>query len=780
MKHLKYLLPLLTVVFLVACEREAFVHTRDISINATIEQLRNDDGSKVVLINEEYIFWEIGDEISIGSDLSVNEGEGTFATKGDLVNSSPGSDYEDFSGVFLAALPDGSSKFLGLHPYNAGNVIKGKAAAPFFDNPTLVLRDVQPLRNDSTFSRRDFPMVGWYGGHWDGDPGSEAFNLDFHSLAAIVRIQLYNNASAAKVTQINFTETTGKKLSGAFTVHNFNTYEPYLSGGGASTVSITCGENGRTLGNDTVLSFYLVLPALGDRSVTTEYKLEMEVVSNQGHCKKNFTVETRRAGITYMRAMGITEWSADGAGAGSPGLVGTGSVTRPFKIYSVADLQYLRNCYNNPDGEGKRYINNMLITPNTHIRIMRSDLVLNVDNWTSSINNFEGHITAVSAQSAPGITNNSSWPIFESVKTTGYVENLTVKSNAHYGSTGVGKSPLCRTNNGHINNCVVTTPASGDTIVSQNDNLAGICVTNSGTIDGCRCQARMRTENGHAIAGICLTNNGTIVDCQATAPMNVTTAADALTRVAGICYLNNSTVSRCYYNANIASSIANWGAIVYDNKGTVQHCYFGGGNLTSTGVVAGIVHNNRGDNAKIENCRINGHIAGLCAGGIVDSLVDGQIINCYADNSYAQVELSSVSGTRIAGGLVAIMTGGSIENSYAHNVSLIHYDPTADLKGGIVGKITGGSITNCYSYVTSSGDKFYGATTLTGTALTNAFGRCYLVNGGAQGGVTIVTTANAAATSGENALVTRLNADGKPSGGYTWTPGTTAPILQMP
>jgi hypothetical protein len=129
---------------------------------------------------------------------------------------------------------------------------------------------------------------------------------------------------------------------------------------------------------------------------------------------------------------------------------------------------------------------------------------------------------------------------------------------------------------------------------------------------------------------------------------------------------------------------------------------------------------------------------------------------------------------------VAIMTGGSIENSYAHNVSLIHYDPAVDLKGGIVGKITGGSITNCYSYVTSSGDKFYGATTLTGTALTNAFGRCYLVNGGAQGGVAIVTTANAAATSGENALVTLLNADGKPSGGYTWIHGTTAPILQMP
>ena len=770
MKYFKWFC-LVGLLLTVACEREAFVHTRDISINATIEQLRNDDGSKVVLINEEYIFWEIGDEISIGSDLSVNEGEGTSATKGDLVNSSPGSDYEDFSGVFLAALPDGSSKFLGLHPYNEGNVIKGMDEAPYFYNPTLVLRGVQPLRNDSTFSRRDFPMVGWYGGHWDGDPGSEAFNLDFHSLAAIVRIQLYNNTTAAKVSRIKFTETTGKKLSGAFTVQKFNTYEPYLSGGGADTVSITCGENGRTLGNDTVLSFYLVLPALGDRSVTTEYKLEMDVVSNQGHCKKNFTVSTRRAGITYMRAMGITAWSA--SGDGEPGLVGTGSVTRPFKIYSVADLQYLRNCYNSTE----RTINNMPITPNTHIRIMRSDLVLDVDNWTSSINNFEGHITAVSAQSTPGITNNSSWPIFESIKTTGYVENLTVKSNAHYGSTGVGKSPFCRSNSGHINNCVVTTPASGDTIVSQNDGVAGICVTNSGTIDGCRCQARMRTENGHAIAGICLTNNGTIVDCQATAPMNVTTAADALTRVAGICYLNNSTVSRCYYNANIASSIANWGAIVYDNKGTVQHCYFGGGNLTSTGVVAGIVHNNRGNNAKIENCRINGHIAGLCAGGIVDSLVGGQIINCYADNSYAQVELSSVSGTRIAGGLVAIMTGGSIENSYAHNVSLIHYDPAVDLKGGIVGKITGGSITNCYSYVTSSGDKFYGVST--GTP---SYSRCYLVNGGAQGGVTIVTTANAAATSGENALVTLLNADGKPSGAYTWLlpTGTTAPILQTP
>lgn len=774
MKYFKWFC-IVGLLLTVACEKERErCLTRDISINATIEQLhREGDDSKVVLINEEYVFWEIGDEISIASDQSTNNGDGTYATKGDLVNSSPGSDYEDFSGVFLAALPDGSSKFLGLHPYNAGNVIKGKDEAPYFYNPTLVLRDVQPLRNDSTFSRRDFPMVGWYGGHWDGAEGSEAFNLDFHSLAAIVRIQLYNTTDPATVNRIDFTETTGKKLSGAFTVNNFNTYEPYLSGGSSSNVSIDCGD-GRNLGNDTVLSFYLVLPALGDRNTTTEYKLQMDVVSNKGHCIKNFTAKTRRAGITYMRAMGITEWSA--SGDGEPGLVGCGSATRPFKIYSVEDLQYLRNCYNST----KRTINNMPITPNTYIRIMRSDLVLNVDNWTSSINNFEGHITAVSAQSAPGITNNSSWPIFESVKTTGYVENLTVKSNAHYGSTGVGKSPLCRTNSGHINNCVVTTPASGDTIVSQNDGVAGICVTNSGTIDGCRCQARMRTENGHAIAGICLTNNGTIVDCQATAPMNVTTDADAYTRVAGICFENNSIVRRCYYNANINNSTASWGAIVYDNKHTVEFCYFGGGTLISTGHMGGIVHNNIGNSAKVNYCRINGHIEGICAGGIVDSLTGGKILNCYADNAgYARVGLSSASGTRIAGGLVAVMTGGRIENSYAHGVTIQHHDPEVDIKGGIVGKFTGGSLCNCYSYVPSSGDKFYGTTTYTNVEIVDnhVFTTCFLVDG-SQTCVTIVTPANAAASSGADALITMLN-DGKLGDSYTWLlpTGASAPTL---
>lgn len=766
MKYCKWMAIALLALLSVSCEKEQLREGRSITFNATIEQMDNSD-SKIFLSREQWIYWEIGDEISIGSNLSSGA-----AVKGDLVNSSPG-DYEDFSGVFIAALPEGSKYFLGLHPYNEDNVINGKDEAPYFDNPTLILPTNQPLRSDSTFSRRILPMVAVYTDEWTPE-NPNPFNLDFHNLSGIVRVQLFNSSTTtdATVRSITFTSRDEKNLSGAFTVKNFTTAEPKLEGGTNDYVTITCGEEGLEIKKDSLRSFYLVLPARGTREQTVTYNLTMTVYSDQGSFSKDFNVPVRRCGITNMRAIGISNWES---GTASAGLAGNGTKTRPFKIYTLADLQYLRDCYNTT-----RRINNQTVTTNTYITLMRSDIVLTTANW-EPITNFTGHFSAVSGSSTPGITNNSTYPIFSTITEGSVVEGITVRSDAHYTNTGSGKSPFCTTNNGTIENCVVTSQ-TGTGIVSDIDAVAGLVVKNkaSGRIIGCNCRAKLTTLEDYSIAGICLENSGTIQGCQTTSDMSVTTASGQYTKVAGICLTNTGTgtVENSYFSSIISGSTAQWGGIVYDNKGTVNNCYFGGsGTIVTTGQIGAIVHTNSGTGT-VNYCRINGKVTGVRAAGIVDSLTAGKVINCYADAG--QVILSDATGTaRIAGGLVAVMTGGRIENSYARKVSVQH-SSSSDVKGGIVGTITGGTMENCYSYVANAG-LFYGSTTYTNVEIVDnhVFTRCYLVSGN-QTGTFSITTSSAAASSGEeNALVDALNAANQPSGSYSWLlpTGSSAPIL---
>lgn len=766
MKYCKWMAMALLALLSVSCEKEQLRNGRDITFSASIEQMDNSD-SKIILSREQWIYWELGDEISIGTELSSGQ-----AQIGYLVNASPG-DFEDFSGVFVATLPEWSKYFLGLHPYDERNIINGRGEGRTdFDNPTLFLPTEQPLRNDTTFSRRILPMVAVYTDEWS-DENPNPFNLDFHNLSGLVRVQLFNSSgSDVTVDSLIFKSRNDTKLSGQFTVTDFATAEPKLTGGSIDSVKITCGD-GLEIEQGSLRTFYLVLPARVTRNETFNYSLSMTVYSNQGKFSKNFSVPVRRCGITNMRAIGISNWES---GTASTGLAGNGTKTRPFKVYTLADLQYLRDCYNS--GENPRRINGQEITANTYITLMRSDIVLGTADW-EPIRSFVGHLSAVSGSSTPGITNNSNYPLFSKIEAGSVVEGITVKSDAHYTTPGSGKSPFCTENNGTIENCVVTSQ-TGTGIVSDIDAVAGLVVENkaSGRIIGCNCRAKLTTLEDYSIAGICLENSGTIQGCQTTSDMSVTTASGQYTKVAGICLTNTGTgtVENSYFSSIISGSTAQWGGIVYDNKGTVNNCYFGGsGTIVTTGQIGAIVHTNSGT---VNYCRINGKVTGVRAAGIVDSLTAGHVINCYADAG--QVILSDATGTaRIAGGLVAVMTGGRIENSYARKVSVQH-SSSSDVKGGIVGTITGGNVENCYSYVANAG-LFYGSTTYTNVEIVDnhVFTRCYLVSGN-QTGTFSITTSSAAASSGEeNALVDALNAANQPSGSYSWLlpTGSSAPVL---
>ena len=745
MKKLTIAIALLTLAILpMACQKEK-TGNEEFRFTATTERPQNYD-AKVQLVDERFIVWEYDDEISIGSNTSGDDKHQAW-----LYYSGPESeDWSNYNGVFLTSLPSDSRYFLGLHPYSENNVIAAGSGASF--SATINIPATQTYRNDNTFDKQVFPMVAWYGGEWANDPYTP-FNLDFHSLGAIVRLQFLNSTGAASaIRSITFT-STNKQLCGQYTVHNYNTYDPYLTGlePDKRTVTIDCGGSGVAFGNNQLLTFYLVLPAFAGRETTTQYTLTATVANTSGESRSiDFQVNTRRNGITYMQALAIESWTS---GTPTPTISGNGTADRPFRVYDIEDLKYLRDCYNSV----ARTINGQTITADTYIKLMRSDIELTSANWLAGIRNFVGHFEAMNQQSHPGITNScQNVPLFESIGSNGVVTGLTVKSKAVFNITNsTGVSPFCTENNGRIIDCIITSvPSGSDYTISIFSPLAGICVTNNGTIQGCRCEARVEVQSNQNFAGICLHNNGTIQGCQA----GDMTLRDFSAKGAGICYENSSTgtVKDCYFASNIMGSSADWGGIVYENSGIVKHCYLSStGHIYTSKGVGGIVRNNIGASSLVNYCWVAGPMQGRSVGGIVDSLVAGEVRNCF---NYNTAMITVTTATSVGGGLVAYVKGGQVNNSYAKDLTIIRRNPNAVI-GGLAGAVTGGTFSYCYSY--EDNNVFYG----TSTAAT--YTQCYLVDGSQTG----VTTVSSSPASNFTTLKDNLNVSGN-SNYSTWVQAT--------
>ncbi len=764
MKHTKILLLLLMAAGMVTfqgCEKDKLQCT-DITFNAIVEQPT--DESKVHLIDERWVYWEPGDRISIMGDQGGDQ-DGNLGTA--YLASNVAGDFSDYNGVFHTSLVQGSQYFLGLFPENTGNEI---IPAPVLDTfyTTINLNTTQAWRNDITFGRNVMPMVAWYGGSWE-DPHYTPFNLNFFLLGGIVRLEIINESSSpVTLDHIEIRSRDAKKLAGAFTVEKYKTHQPFLSDGTESTITLPYG--GDELQPNEIATFYLVLPALGNNSVTTKYSLTMEAVTNDSkHCIKNFNANVRRGGITYMRALGVDEWN-DGTGNANVRLVGDGSEARPFKIYTIEDLKYLRDCYNGTE----RTINGQPITSNTHVRIMRSDIPLTSADWLVGIRNFVGHLTSVATTSHPGIIDqcDNSVPLFESIDEDGVVEGLTLKCAFNFNITNpTGLSPFCSENAGIIRNCVLTTVPDDDSYsTSIFSSLAGICVTNTGTIEGCRCEGRIEVQSSKDFAGICLHNqaSGIIQGCQASGMV-----VRVQGRAAGICYENSGRVIDSYFATSITGSSADWGGIVYENSGTVEHCYLSAsGHIYTSKSVGGIVRTNKGSSSKVNYCWLAGPLKGTTAGGIVDSMAGGQIINCF-NSGDAMITVTTT--TSKGGGLAGRMTGGSITNSYVNGITLLRDHETANI-GGIVGVVSDGIIDNCYSK--ESNNAFYGSKS--GGTITHS----HLVNGSQTG----VNTVNSSTTDAYVTLQDKLNCPSNdaedcqfPAGAKEWidaSGNTTPPKLK--
>ena len=764
---------MLLTMGLTACHDDEVV---EVSFKASLEQPTNADSSKVYLQDERYVYWELGDRITIFGDAGEDGGRKAYTARLVDANNIGGQDGQDmgfFNGVFVTTMPWGSQYFLGLYPHSEDNAVSS-VSGNSFGTVTINLPAVQTVRSDAmgdmTFNKNVFPMVAWYGGNWTDS--TTAYNLDFHSVASIVRVQLFNTSGEdVSLDSIVFTSrNNATQLSGPFTIENYKTEDPNVRQTTATEktarVTVAALNNGVSspldisLDNTTLKSFYLVLPAYKGRHQTTTYQLTMTVHAKKGGEAKtfsqNFTVATRRNGITYMRAIAIGNWESATL---TPGLVGNGTAARPFKVYTRADLVYLRDCYNSGNGT----INNQTITEDTYIRIMRSDIALSPSTWTEGIYNFKGHISYTttgntSTSNPQGIVNNSGKPLFNTITSEGYVEGIPVICDTTIVIGTQPFSPLCLDNHGEIVNCYVTSrkgeaqgSMSTQTPGSSSYPIAGICINNHNLIKGCGCMVKFSSQR-RDVAGICYANHGTIQECYTSGPMTVTDANSA----AGICYtnFNDGTVKDCYFSSMPDSVNFNWGGLVYTNQGRVEHCYVGEtSSITSSGGVGGIVYSNE-DGGTIDYCWSEAALKGNGVGQIAARMTGGTIVNCFCNNSLTTVSLQSTSATAGGGGLVGEMSDSStLANSFAYINKVQRINNMGSI-GALVGVVNGTAarIKNCYTYETAGG-----STVMVGTYTTEntgLFENCYIV-AGSQSATGLTTYAATSANFGD--INTALN-----------------------
>lgn len=734
------------LILFASCKDEPEMITVNMTVKAEQPYSENTDGTKSFLSQEEFIYWEEGDSIAIASkssDLNVgtlSSGAGTRDAFYQMTLPASGDD-GNATGAFAAVYP-----YRSAYTYNTNGRTKQLLMTTGNASPTtqqLDYPDTMPYRAgasnaDFTFGQNCYPMVAYSpegrSTGWLSPDSTSHDTLGFHSVSGILRLQFFAAAGQGKtVKEIVVTslplgnEVNPRQISGIFNIKRIEYYNPYLepadenNDGNNNRYTIRITNVNQTLGRDDkagLFTFYLPLPAQtgktdgsghSDTNYFT-YRLKVTLVATDNtQSEKVLRAKIRRNSMTMMDALEILSWDASDHGTSEVQVVGNGTALRPFQVYTVEDLIKIRDAYNLGDA-GR--INGQKITENTYIKVVRTDIVLTTDNWTTGFNNFKGHFRCSSGSPiAAGITNNSHVPLFNSISAQGTVDSVTVKGTVTDYEANIAFSPLCNENNGLIRNCV-----NQVNLTSKNISIAGICVTNYGTITGSRNEGSLikKANSGSTVnvAGICLNNNGIV-----RASTTITHALLQGNNVAGVCYNNNSggMVRDCNTIISRTQQTSNWGCIVFNNKSgaTVQSCY-ASGVISTSGSVGGIVNVNNGN---ILGCRNQlAAIVGLTrVAGIAATLEAGEIRNCFQDGFGS---ITTQEGDVICGGLVGYMTGGAINNSYStFQCTLGHSQPGSHV-GGAVGVATAGAINNVYVY-DGVGKVFY--STNTGATMTNCY-----------------------------------------------------------
>lgn len=730
--------------------------------------------AKTQLEGERYILWEEKDDISFRS-LDEND---TIRARFILVSTDGNTKaiFESYRSLSEKKY-NSNSQYIALYPYSQNNILgsgdpANGGSAVFIDIPA-----VQQYVGDRTFGRTAMPMVA-YGGTFDETTGPYT-RLLFHNLAGIVRIQM-NNVTGEPVQLQSITFSSNQGLAGKFEVMNPHKHDPYLKktdDGTSDNLTITFGSE-FTL-DAALKTFYIPLPAQIDRNNEIVYEIMMTVTTTDGKSMDvTFKAPIRRNGLTKMPALNITEWTHNGANVS---LAGNGTIDRPFLIYTWQDLVKVRNAFNNAGSING--VNLKTASPSDlNFRIMRNDIVLQseyeingqkVEGWTGQGIAFKGVMTYGANQSVddPGITNNTDVPLFLSIASGSSVIGIPVRgtSTQSFQGTDAFFSPFCTTNEGTIFYCRVSNSAR---FVMNTDGigtvgLAGLCVTNHGTIENCGCGGTLKAPN---VAGICYTNQGTIKGCYASSPMKVFVTESNIDKsssyAAGICFDNRGTIEGCYFAANSSHLIsASWGGIAYNNSATITNCYIASsGVMYSTTSVGGVVHTMTG--GTLDYCRNESDVMNVTAGvnglgGIVNTLSGGVVRNCIRHSLSGS--FTCAAGPK--GGFVATMTGTpEVYNcAFYGDMSL----STATKCGAFVGDLQGGTIENCYGIQSAIGDAipFYGNKS-DGTTIAS----CY--SNATSADITTVTDYSTLHTTLTN-NISSLPSLTAPAKYYTWAAGTT-------
>ena len=730
---LKYLFFTLIAVLLLtvaSCRKEKF---KLVSLSGIIDDTAEEDESKVYLSDRErWLRWENGDQIFV---VSAEGPSGIY----DLEEDS----HKQLTGTFTNTTSDVTANTT-LYAFYPTTMATESSDIDVSDGQmTLILPRCHFYRSttaptepysipdpdpDFSFGKGAIPMVAYR-------PANDDHDLFFHSLAGILRFQLYGGSALSEAFAIDsiIFEAQDQRLSGAFTITKtaIEDNQPYItpvSGWSTDGKSVSISGEGNTSigislggGSSQLFTFYLPLPAIANPYGTgphyTTYNLKLYVYGKQGGATKyfvrTFKADIRRLSLTMMQAIEINRLvtSLPGAGgdggSGTPTIVGCGTEDRPFQIYTAQQLAYLRDRMNDGETVNGQTIYGTDEAKPTYIKICRSDINLISSSskgrgtkedlqgtsvvWTEGFRNFKGVMYFSSAAGENGgITNISDHPLFESISMNGKVEGVYVKGSKTL-TSGTGTfSPMCGVNNGTMTDCHNRCSVKS----KSGHNLAGLCCENHGTITGGANDTILESTGGN-VAGICYSNSGTLQG-----NFSLSTSIPKGTNIAGICYENKSggTVENCQVSANIPtiSSSGNWGVVVYENNGTVTNCRSVGTIVfTTSGSIGGVVHTNSGT---INGCSLSVTLRGGSnyVGGIVALMNGGEVRNCSADGDrfiYGIPSGGSSNQATYAGGIVGYLQSGAVYNCYNR------CPVTGAVNcGSVLGRIDDGAIIeNCWS-----------------------------------------------------------------------------------
>lgn len=764
MKNILRHLTFISLLLVVGCREkyETFAPEFVASSEAILAD-ENADSKVMLYHDEEWTRWEVGDIVRI------------FALNGsDAVMSNAGSSEFDFhegaednKGFFrLRTGEEGinaaASTYSGIFPSSCAVTSNAKQIQLAKEVPYRPRTDEY---GDYSFGAAMLPMVAYHPG------GGRMDSLRFHMLAGIMRLQFFGATALGGYTvkDITLTSVGGANaventshayaLSGTFDIKRFRNNNPYLadrlvisSHDDASVKYTLTDDDSRVVGgtNGKLWTFYIPLPALGDNDVITgtdritHYRLRMTLHlknNNNGqdyYFHKGILVDIHRQNITMMPAIQLGNlttspaWPGTTAGNGIVSIVGNGTKDRPFRIYTGAELDLVRQAFL----MATPAINGQTITENTCFEVVRSDIRLmgsaeaynalpaeekkGAVVWTEGIRNFIGHMEFKSASTTlGGIISNSPHPLFESINDEGTVERMQIRGNITYNGAASAFSPLCGDNHGKMLDCHVKCAVNS----TSSRNLAGLCVNNYGTIEGGANEASLTT--GGDVCGCVWNNFGTVQGS-----FSLSSAVPEGTNIAGICMHNYGLMQYCQVASNVdPNSTGNWGVIAFYNHrdtnvgetsydyGIVDRCISSGSVVFSTtGSIGGIVHTNDGI---VKNCSNEVTLRGASGaiGGIVSVMRGGEVYNCDAEGNHW---IDGAGGSTVgviatyAGGVVGHLKGGAVRNSYNHcRVDGALYS------GGIAGSFDEGAvIENCWS---AYGHNFIGDNHFSGRIIKHCF-----------------------------------------------------------